>query len=400
MNIIVISPTYNERENVLKLVPELRDEFKLVKNHQLQVLFVDDSSPDGTARVVKDFQKKYPWVKLLERSKKDGLGAAYAAGIKHAIRKLHADAVIEFDADFQHDPKDIKRLVQAFDEGFDYVIASRYVKGGSIPKQWGWDRKFLSVVGNIVARTLLLMPKIHDVTTGFKLTRVQGYADRLPLSDLISKSFAYKVQLLYETVKMGARVKEVPINFLPRQEGESKLIKNEMNETLKVIFTLQSRNPSIKQFVKFGIVGFVGFVFNSLSLELFRRLPLTNQLAQWSAPVQHIWGLNIMTQPSSWAAALAAEVAIISNFSLNNLWTFRQHKITSIFQLISKFIQFNFTSIGAIIIQFVVIGFAVIHFNDTSLTRQIALMFSIVALIIPYNYFMYTRLIWKTNKKS
>lgn len=400
MNIVVISPTYNERNNVLKLVPELKDEFKRIKHHTMQVLFVDDSSPDGTANVIKDFQKHYPWVRLLERNKKEGLGAAYAAGIKHAIRKLNADAVIEFDADFQHDPKDIKRLVAAFDEGYDYVIASRYVKGGSIPKEWGFNRKFLSVVGNLVARVLLLLPSIHDVTTGFKLTRVKGYGERLKLSDLISRSFAYKVQLLYEIVKMGAKVKEVPINFLPRNEGESKLIKNEMNETLRVIFVLQSRNPSIRRFIKFGIVGAIGFIFNSIALEIFSQSSITKQLSQWSLPLAHNYGLDIVAQPASWAGALAAEVAVISNFILNNLWTFRANQITSIFRLIWKFLQFNATSIGAVIIQFIVIGTAVKYFGDTSLVRQLALISAIGFLIIPYNYFMYTRVIWRTHKKA
>ncbi len=399
MNIVVISPTYNERENVKILIPLLAKEFLRIKQHQMMVLFVDDNSPDGTASEIKKWQKKYPWVYLLEREAKQGLGMAYAAGMKHAVSKLEADALVEFDADMQHNPEDIGKLVAELDNGYDYVIASRYVKGGSIPKEWGFDRKFLSVVGNLVARVLLMVWQIKDVTTGFKLTRVQGYFDKLNLDKLISRQFAYKIQLLFEMVSAGAKVKEVPIHFRPRLEGESKLIKNEMKETLRVIGVLQKNNPRIRQFVKFGIVGFVGFILNSISLEVFRRLTITETLAAASYSLHDIWGLRIMEERSSWAAAMAAEVAIMSNFSLNNLWTFKGHKITSLLKLAGKFVQFNLTSIGAVVIQFAVIGSGVYYFGDTTLIRQLFLIIAIGVFIIPYNYFMYTRVIWKTKSK-
>ncbi len=398
MNIVVISPTYNERENVKILIPILEKEFGKIGKHKMMVLFVDDNSPDGTANKISKFQKKFDWVKLLKREKKQGLGMAYAAGMKYAVEKLKADAFIEFDADMQHKPEDIKRLVAEFDKGYDYVIASRYIKGGSIPSDWGIDRKLLSVVGNLVARVILMTWKINDVTTGFKLTRVKGFYEKLNLDNLISRQFAYKIQLLFETVSAGAKVKEIPIDFMSRTEGESKLIKNEMMETMRVILTLQKNNPAIRKFVKFGVVGFIGFVLNSMALELFRRMSITQTLAQASAPLHNIWGLRIMEEPSSWAAALAAEVAILSNFSLNNMWTFKSERITNIFRLIGKFIQFNITSIGAVIIQFGVIGSAVYYFHDSTLVRQIALIVSIGLFILPYNYLMYTKVIWKKKK--
>ncbi len=398
MNIVVISPTYNERENIKLLIPILEKEFEKISNHRMMVLFVDDNSPDGTASEIIKFQKKFSWVKLLQREKKQGLGMAYAAGMKYAVEELKADAFIEFDADMQHKPEDIKRLVAEFDNGYDYVIASRYVSGGSIPSDWGIDRKLLSVIGNLVARGLLMTWKIRDVTTGFKLTRVKGFYEKLNLDNLISRQFAYKIQLLFETVSAGAKVKEIPIDFMSRQEGESKLIKNEMMETMRVILVLQKNNPAIKKFVKFGVVGFIGFVLNSLALELFRRMEITQTLAHASAPLHGIWGLRIMEEPSSWAAAMAAEVAILSNFSLNNMWTFKSERITNILRLIGKFIQFNITSIGAVIIQFGVIGSAVYYFHDSTLVRQIALIVSIGLFILPYNYLMYTKVIWKAKK--
>lgn len=380
--IVVITPTYNERENVGKLIPMLAEVFAQLSDHDMQLLVVDDTSPDGTAEVVRNLQKKYQWVHLLMNKGKQGLGAAYAKGMQYAIGELGADAFIEFDGDLQHNPNDIPKLVAAYDQGADYVIASRYIKGGSIPDEWGWDRKFLSVVGNWVARALLLVPRIHDVTGGFKLTRVKGYGENLSFDSLISKQFAYKIQFLFEMVQMGANVVEVPTNFRPRELGESKLISNEMMETLRVIFKLQMLNPRIRRFVKFGIVGGIGYVVQSTSLYIFTRL---------GAPEWVLWGLP-------------AEIAIISNFSFNNLWTFKSHQISGL-KIIYKFLQFNLSSIGAILIQ-IVAGSVLVHlfgsqaeqlFGDQY--RQLFLPFIIVFLIIPYNYLMYTRVIWKTNKK-
>lgn len=398
MKVIIISPTYNERENLPRLISILDKEIKLITNHQVEILFVDDNSPDGTAQLIEEYQQKYTWINLLKRAHKQGLGKAYADGIKYAVNSLNAEAFIEFDADMQHDPEDIKRLIAELDNGFDYVIASRYVKGGSIPKQWGVDRKLLSVIGNLVARVLLLLPTIHDVTTGFKLTRVSTVYSYLNLDNLISNQFAYKIQFLFETVNAGVKVKEIPIHFHPRQQGESKLIKNEMLETLRVIFRLQQHNSKIREFIKFGIVGFTGFIINSTSLEIFSNMAITSNLASASAPLHGIWGLQIMEQKASWAAAMAAEVAIVSNFSLNNLWTFRHNQITNPFKLIGKFIQFNLTSFGAVLIQFSVIGLAVSMFGDRTFVRQLALIFAIGFLILPYNYLMYTKVIWRKKK--
>lgn len=245
MRVIVVIPTFNERENTERMIDTLAGVFKEIKNHQMMLLYVDGNSPDGTSKVIREYQKKYPtWLHLLVETKKEGLGMAYAKGIEYAINKLKANYIMEFDSDFQHKPDDIPRLVKEIDRGYDYIIGSRYIKGGSIPSGWGLQRKFLSVVGNLVARTLLFLPQIHDVTGGFKLSRVKGFLDQFDFSTLLSKSFAYKIHLLYYMVKKGAKVKEVAIQFQPRISGESKLINNELQETLRVIFLLKTRYPN------------------------------------------------------------------------------------------------------------------------------------------------------------
>lgn len=394
MKIVVIIPTYNEVDNIGKMLDVLvGEEFPKIKNHAMKVLVVDDNSLDGTVKVVKDKVKKYKSVELL-LGQKAGLGAAFARGMKHAIKELGADAVIEMDADFQHNPRDVKRLVEAFDEGYDYVIGSRYIRGGSIPKQWEFYRKFISWAGNFFARAVLLMPGTHDVTSGFKLTRVKGFLNEIDLDNLLSKSYAYKIHILYQIIKdLKGKVKEVPINFHFRERGSSKIEKEDLKESFTVVIKLFFRS----RFFKFAIVGFVGFSVNSIGLEIFRRLPLFENLAVSYSQLEGS-KLHALAEPSAWAAAAATELAIISNFAFNNTWTFSQEKITKPVKLIWKFFQFNLTSIGAIIIQFAVIGSAVSLFGDIALVRQIGLIVAVVLLIIPYNYTMYNVFIWKRWK--
>ncbi len=231
MNIVIAMPTYNEAENIGRMIDVLmKDVFPKIKNHKMMLLVIDDKSPDGTGEIV----KKHKEVFLLEENK-EGLGMAYARGFKYAINKLKADAVMEMDADFQHDPDDIPRFVAEFDKGADYIIGSRYISGGSIPKDWGFKRKFLSVGGNLFARTTLWMWNIHDFTTGFRLARVKGFLDKMNFDKVFSKSYAYKIRLLYEMKKRGAKIKEIPITFANREKGWSKMDADDFFESLKVI---------------------------------------------------------------------------------------------------------------------------------------------------------------------
>lgn len=240
--ITIIIPTYNEGASIGRLIDVLEREFDMIPAHLMSILIVDGNSPDGTAGIVRELIKKYKNLHLLVEKEKRGLGAAYVNGMKYAINQLGADGFIEFDGDFQHDPADIKRLVAEFDNGYDYVIGSRYVSGGSIPEEWAWYRKSLSRFGSLFARYALHLPT-KDNTSGFKLTRVKGFSDKLSLSEdvLLSKSYAYKIQLLYEMLKAGAKAKEVPIRFLERQGGNSKSSIRDILESLRVVIILLYR---------------------------------------------------------------------------------------------------------------------------------------------------------------
>ncbi len=393
--IVVVMPTYNEAMNIPKMIDVLFGQIFPQIDASMHLLVVDDNSPDGTGEIVKKAQAKHKNLHLLS-GKKEGLGMAYVRGMRHAMDKLGADAVVEMDSDFQHDPKYLPALVGAYLAGAEYVIGSRYTKGGSIPSEWAWHRKMVSFWGNLFARIVLWLPTLHDVTTGFRLTDAKVLS-KIKLEELMELSrFAYKVDLFYQTVKLSKKTVEVPIAFATRTHEVSKFSLKEMIATYKVVLLL--RLAPFKRFVKFGVVGVVGFLVNAIGLEMFRRIPLSIWLADYFDHLQGLALAQLLNTPSAWAAAFAAELAIVSNFTLNNFWTFKDARVSGPIKSIKKFLQFNLTSLGAIVIQFIVVGKATLWFGDTGWTRQIALVIAVIFFIIPYNYTTYNLFIWKTWK--
>lgn len=240
MKIVVIIPTYNECTTIGALIDALQEVFRRITRHALSILVVDSNSPDSTAVLVKEKMRRYQNVHLLEQPEKRGLGSAYVLGMRYAIDAFSADAFIEFDADFQHNPNDVPRLIAEFENGYDYVIGSRYVPGGSVPKEWAFHRKLLSAWGNRFVCFMLNLP-IHDATSGLKLTRVLPFAKRLPLEErlLHSRFIAYKIHLLYRMYECGARIKEIPIAFDNREKGDSKSSLRDIVESLKVVWRIR-----------------------------------------------------------------------------------------------------------------------------------------------------------------
>lgn len=386
---VVVVPTYNEADVIGEMIDTLcGDIFPKVANWHCILLVVDDTSPDGTYKIVEQKQKQYQNLELLLNAEKVGIGGAYVKGFKHAMNKLGADVIIEFDADFQHPPTDIPVLLKEIDNGADYVLGSRKIKGGSNPQGWGFKRVFFSEVGGFTARTIMFFPfkpffAITDPTTGLKASRVKGFVDKMDMDHLHSKKFAYKIEFLYQMVKLGAKVKEIPLKFGLRTKGESKIAGDTAKDILFTALKLRWYDPFTQKFLKFGTVGFIGFLVNALALELFRASGITTSLS------------SLAGTPSAWAGALAAEMAIISNYLLNNFWTFSADRITNPLKFLAKFLQFNLTSLGAVVIQFVVIGAATWILGDTALIRQLSLVFAIGFLIMPYNWLMYNLIIWK-----
>lgn len=373
--VVIVIPTYNEREQTPRMIEALAEFFKTVKKYDMHLLYADDTSPDKTYEVVQEKMKKYPWLHLVLNEKKAGIGGGYRKGFRYAMEKLNADYVMEFDSDFQHRIEDIPVLLSKIDENYDLIIGSRYVPGGTIPEDWGFKRKFFSVVGNWICRIGFLQPKVHDFTTGFKLTKVNGNLDSYNLDGFYSNSFAYKIQMTAEMANSGKKIIEVPIQFKPRNVGESKLIKNELGDFLRTIFLFQLHNPKLLRFIKFGIVGGTGFVVNYLGLELLKKFGLSTY----------------------WSTLLATELAIISNFTFNNIWTFKDKEIKKFKDLMIQFGKFNLTSIFAVIFQPLIVSLGTYLFGDTSMVRLGSLLFALIFVLI-YNYTVYNLFIWKTWK--
>jgi len=172
---VVISPTYNERENVKILIPLLEEDvFPQIKNYQMFLLIADDKSPDGTADEVRQFMKKWKNIDIVS-GEKLGLGAAYMRAMKYAIEKMGADVVFEMDADGQHDPKKIPAFLKKIDEGADMVLGTRYSDGGSIPQNWPPQRKAFSIVANIFVRTVFMKFSVHDWTGGYRAIKKEVF---------------------------------------------------------------------------------------------------------------------------------------------------------------------------------------------------------------------------------
>jgi dolichol-phosphate mannosyltransferase len=242
---VVVIPTYNEARSICPLIDAL---FATARSKapqwNVRVLVVDGDSPDGTAQAVRAAMERQPQLDLLVEAQKAGIGAAYLLGFERAMRDLAADAVVEFDGDFQHPPETLPVMLAAIDEGFDYVLGSRAIPGGGYPQGWSFYRHLMSRGGGFVARLLLFFPlrsffRITDPTTGLKATRVRGVLDGFDLTRIRSKGFGYKIELLYHLVKQGARVKEIPLNFQPRRLGESKITRQTPGEILRTVVWLR-----------------------------------------------------------------------------------------------------------------------------------------------------------------
>ncbi len=213
MKALIVMPTYNERENITSIVEEI-----LRYAPQVDILIIDDNSPDGTGAIADALHERFPNVSALHRAGKLGLGTAYIAGFRYALEHDY-ELVFEMDADFSHDPRYLPDLL-AEAEHADLVIGSRYVRGGGTPN-WSPLRRFISGGGNIFARIMLGLP-IKDATAGYRCYRSKVLA-ALDLGSITSQGYAFQVEMAYQTLKHGFTVHEVPIIFVDRRVGKSKM---------------------------------------------------------------------------------------------------------------------------------------------------------------------------------
>jgi dolichol-phosphate mannosyltransferase len=217
MRAVICLPTYNEQENLERMVRALGD----LGMDGLEVLVVDDSSPDGTGAIADRLAVELPWVHVLHRRRKEGLGPAYLAGFRRAL-ELGADLVFEMDCDFSHDPMDVPRLAAAVTNSADLALGSRYVRGGGT-RNWGLVRRFISRGGSLYAQVLLQLG-IRDLTGGFKCYR-RAVLETIDLDQIKSLGYAFQIETTYRALRAGFRVVEVPITFVDREVGGSKMSK-------------------------------------------------------------------------------------------------------------------------------------------------------------------------------
>ncbi len=232
MDKLVITPTYNEKENAEKIIRKV-----MSLGGDFHMLIVDDGSPDGTANIVKTLQTEFSGrLHIIERSGKLGLGTAYIAGFKWALEKGY-QFIFEMDADFSHDPNDLIRLYDACKNGADLAVGSRYVKGGKVVN-WPWDRIFISKGGALYTRVITWMP-VKDPTAGF-ICYTNKVLSALPLDNIQFIGYAFQIEMKYRSWKKGFKIVEVPITFVDRKEGVSKMSSGIVQEAMKGVWKMRN----------------------------------------------------------------------------------------------------------------------------------------------------------------
>lgn len=231
---LVIIPTYNEIENLGRLFPIL---LEMYKDIPLDILIVDDGSPDGTANFVREYSEKNPRIKLIQRAGKMGLGTAYCAGFKYALAEKY-DFIFEMDADFSHDPKEIKNFLTAI-QGCDLVIGSRYLTGVNVIN-WPMRRLLLSYFANYYTRYITGLP-LHDSTGGFKCFR-RKVLEAMDLNKIKSNGYAFQIEMNFKAWKKGFIIKEIPIIFYDREKGTSKMSKQIVREAALLVWKLRFKS--------------------------------------------------------------------------------------------------------------------------------------------------------------
>jgi dolichol-phosphate mannosyltransferase len=380
--VFIVIPTYNEVKNVAATTLALSQVFKKCHGYNMHILFVDDNSPDGTAKEIDRLIKKYAFVHIFNNKHKGGLGHAYKKGFVVALDKYKADILFEFDADLQHDPGVIPAMLASLSSGADMVLGSRYIKGGGIPKAWPWLRKFLSIMGNHFIRIVMGNFKMHDWTTGYRAIKSEVARDILPIMQSAAfQGYTWQIGFLVKTIQKGYKVSQVPFYFRDRENGHSKLGPEYIFNTLRYIMKVRISEIVNNRIFKFLVTGGTGTLVQVAALY-FYRMALAYQLANF----------------------LSIETAIVSNFTLSNLWTFADRKLKPS-QIPGKFIQFNLASGGSILIQLAIAfageRFIGLHSLFTlpiiGIHVDTGMIFSIVGILIGmfWNFFAYSRFVWK-----
>jgi dolichol-phosphate mannosyltransferase len=359
----IILPTYNEAKNITRVIEALARVFRTIHHWSMQILVIDSTSPDGTGEVVTRLRKDYPFVNLIQ-TPKEGLGKAYITGMNYAIDHLDSEVVFEMDADLSHNPEDIPRFLQAINDGADFVLGTRYSKGGSIPADWGLYRKFLSFCGNLILRLGFMRPATTDWTGGYRAIRSWLVKKVTPHLDGYT-GYVFQVAFLDRAMHTHAKIIEIPIAFQDRTEGVSKI--NAKQYAIQTILYMFSNSS----FIKYCFVGLSGLIVDMGIAALL-----------WAV------GMRDIT-----ANRISMEMAVISNYLLNNFWVFRHKKHSHLLHHIRAFAQFNVVALGSFAIQELGIRLGKYEFGDAYwLWYKLC---TIIFIVMPYSYILYNKVVWK-----
>lgn len=366
---LIILPTYNEAGTIEKLIKEIFNQQKNTTLWEINILINDSQSTDNTSEIVKKLIKVYPKKLFLINSQKQGLGKAYLESFNYAIENLNPYVIFQMDADLSHDPILIPLFLKEIEKGADFVIGSRYISGGSIPKNWGLHRKIFSILGNFIVRFGFMKLKIHDWTSGYRAIKLWLIKDSLAHIKNYS-GYVFQIALLDKAVKKNAIIKEVPLKFIDRIYGKSKII------FFQYIFHILLYLLMYSTFIKFVIVGIIGAIVDF--------------------GLSYILGINSPNKSVIIITLISTESAIISNYLLNNFWSFNEKKKSPFKkEFYFNFLKFNLISFGSIIIQ--TIGMALLT-NIFGRNLWYLYKFLIILLIIiPYSYILYNKIVWKNK---
>lgn len=348
IDISVVIPTYNERPNIDALVKEIHS---VLAERDHEILVVDDSSPDGTADIVRTLQDDIDGLRLIERAEKNGIGSA----LKHGFREADGDVVVQIDADFSHPPEKIPELVATVERGADAAVGSRYVEGGD--RKDPLHRRIFPLIGSYLYRILLDSP-VSDVTSGFKAYSAEKAAE-LGENEL-PDSFHFQAASLFSLIDGGASVEEVPIDFGPRRAGEPKYTWTR-DLPANIILLLKLALRKNQRVLKFGMVGATGVGVNVGLLYILTEFV----------------GLYYL-----YSAAFAIESSIISNFILNDIWTFEDRRETGMSNWLDRFGKFHAVSFGGMAINLALLW----AFTDLLGIYYIVSNLLAIAAVFAWNY--------------
>lgn len=354
--ISIVIPTYNEKDNITPLVERID---QALSGYNYEILFVDDDSKDGTIEVASSLASRYP-VKVIVRQSERGLATAVVHGLKSAT----GEVIGVMDADLQHPPEVIPELVKAIQGGADMVIASRYVEGGGCP-HWGLSRRVISKVALVVSHLLLPSTRqVKDPLAGFFMFRRQNMAQAK------LKPIGYKISLEIMLTGSFQNVVEVPYIFEDRSAGKSKLNPGQQIDYLRHVLSLMARTGELKRFLKFCAVGLSGIIVNQGLLWL---------LTEFGGLQYYI------------SAIFAIEASIISNFVLNDYFTFADRRTGKSKSFLVRLLKFNVTCLAGAGIQYVLL------LLFTSVFGIYYLVSNLIAIAVAFlwNYFMSSWWTWK-----